>query len=269
MSSLESRSGRSAFFENIVGRLIPAIVFIVLVLTLWEITARLTGVSSIVLPRPSDIWSSLIQLSGLLAANIGITLLEIVIGYIVAVAAGIGVAFAIRSAKIIDRSVHPWLVTLQTVPMPAIAPIFVVWTGFDIRSKILVIAFGSFFPIAINAVDGLRAVDPRMLDLLKTLGASGFQRFLYAKLPAALPHIFSGMRVAAAFAVVSAVFAEWVGSNAGLGYLLLRLNNQLKTPEMFAVIAVLAAIGMAFFGLLTLIERLSIPWYFEERRKKG
>lgn len=261
--------GGSRVASILLVRVVPPAVFAIAVLLLWEMYVRLTGISEVVLPGPSKIAETFWEMRDLILGNISITVGEILIGYLAALIAGIGIALLIRSNRTADRSIHPWLVTLQTVPMPAIAPIFVAWTGFDLRSKILVIAFGSFFPIAINAVDGLRAADPRILSLLRTLGASDWERFVHARIPAALPHIFTGMKISAAFAVVSAVFAEWVGSNGGLGYLLLIFNNQSNTAGMFAVIVVLAAIGMTFFGLLTLLERITIPWYHEERKNES
>ncbi len=134
-----------------------------------------------------------------------------------AVLVGVALAALVHRSKIAERAIYPWLVASQTVPVPAIAPIIVIWTGFDIRPKVIVIALVCFFPITVNTIDGLRAAEPELLDLLKTLGASPWQRFRSAQLPAALPFLFSGLKVAAALSVVGAVFAEWVGSSSGPG----------------------------------------------------
>ncbi|MBJ7332227.1 MAG: ABC transporter permease subunit, partial [Solirubrobacteraceae bacterium] len=146
------------------------------------------------------------------------------------------------------------------------APIFVIWTGFDLRPKVMVIALVAFFPISVSTIDGLKVAEPDLLHLLRTFGAGRWQRFRVAQLPAALPSVFSGLKVAAALAVVGAVFGEWVGSSEGLGYLILTFNNQVATADMFATIAVLAVIGMALFGAVLLAERLLLPWYHGERR---
>jgi ABC-type nitrate/sulfonate/bicarbonate transport system permease component len=167
----------------------------------------------------------------------------------------------------IERALYPWLVVSQMVPIPAVAPIFVLWTGFDIRPKLMVIALVCFFPIVVNTIDGLRAVEPELLDLLRTLGASSVQRFRLARVPAALPFVFSGLKVSAAFSVLGAVFGEWVGANSGLGYEILVLNNQSATADMFAVIALLSVIGIGMFTLVATLERLTLPWYFETRRE--
>ena len=159
----------------------------------------------------------------------------------------------------------PWLLALQVVPIVAIAPIIVIWTGFDLRPKIIVIALVSFFPIAVNTIDGLKATDPEMTNLLKTFGAKRWARFKTAQFPAALPFIFSGLRIGAALSVIGAVFAEWVGSSEGLGYLILTFNNQTSTTEMFAAVIVLAFIGLALFAFVGLLQRLTIPWYEDAR----
>jgi ABC-type nitrate/sulfonate/bicarbonate transport system permease component len=147
------------------------------------------------------------------------------------------------------------------IPIPALAPVVVLWTGFDIRPKLIVIALFTFFPIAVNTIDGLRASDAELLGLLRTLGASRRQLFRVARLPAALPYLFSGLRVSAALAVIGAVFAEWVGSSGGLGYLILTYNSQTETPDVFAAIVVLAAIGVALFAAVGIAERLLLPWW--------
>ncbi len=161
----------------------------------------------------------------------------------------------------------PFTLSVHVTGIVAIAPVIVLWTGFDLRPKVIVIALVSFFPIAVNTADGLRSTDPDLLDLLRTLGAGRWQRFRTAELPASLPFLFSGLKVAAALAVIGAVFAEWVGTDAGLGYLILTLNNQLATAEMFATIAVLAAIGIGLFGLVRLAERLLVPWSADRRAR--
>jgi ABC-type nitrate/sulfonate/bicarbonate transport system permease component len=131
----------------------------------------------------------------------------------------------------------------------------------------MVIALVAFFPIAVNTIDGLRAVDPQLLRLMRTLRASRWQRFRYAQLPAALPFVFSGLKVAAALSVIGAVFGEWVGASEGLGYLILVLNNATDTATMFATIFLLAVIGIALFGLVILLERLLLPWYHDARKE--
>jgi ABC-type nitrate/sulfonate/bicarbonate transport system permease component len=246
-------------------RVLPPLLFAVLVLTVWQLYVVLWDVKESTLPPPTAVAEAIWTDRELLAENAWVTIKEILLGFTLAIFVGVGIASIIRASRRIERAVYPWLVVSQMVPIPAIAPILVIWFGFDLRPKVLVIALVSFFPIAVNTIDGLRAAEPELLNLLKTLKANAWQRFRKAQLPAALPFLFSGLKVAAAFSVIGAVFAEWVGASEGLGYLILVLNNQTATTEMFAVIVVLASIGITLFLIVSLIERLLLPWYYESR----
>ena len=198
-----------------------------------------------------------------LLSGAGTTLSEIALGYLIAAVVGIGLAVALSSWRVVERALYPWLVASQMIPIPALAPVVVLWTGFDIRPKLIVIALFTFFPIAVNTIDGLRATEPELVGLLRTLGAGRWQIFRIARLPSALPYVFSGLRVAAAFAVIAAVVAEYVGtsSSSGLGYLILSYSSQTLTADVFAVVVVLSAIGVALFGAVGVLERLLVPWW--------
>jgi ABC-type nitrate/sulfonate/bicarbonate transport system permease component len=243
------------------------IAFAILVLALWQLVASVSGIAESSLPKPTQVADALWTDRSLLIDNAWVTIQEIALGFAAAIALGVALATAIHSSKLVERAVYPWLVISQMIPIVALAPIIVIWTGFDLRPKVIVIALVSFFPIAVNTIDGLKAADPKLLDLLRTLGAGRRQRFRIAQFPAALPFVFSGLKIAAALAVIGAVFAEWVGSSEGLGHLILILNNQTATAEMFATIAVLALIGVALFALVSAVERLMLPWYHDERRR--
>lgn len=260
-----ARRARTARGRELLARIATPLVGALAVLAAWQLYVRLSGVHESTLPAPTQVLAELLQSRQLLAENALPTVAEILLGYTAAIVVGVGVAVLVHSSRIVERALYPWLVVSQTVPIPAIAPLIVLWTGFDLRPKVIVIALVCFFPIAVNTIDGLKAAEPQMLDLLRTLGAGPWQRFWLARLPAALPFVFSGLRVAATFSVIGAVFAEWVGSSAGLGQLILILNNQTATSEMFAVILVLSAIGIALFLLVSLAERLLLPWYYEPR----
>ena len=210
-------------------------------LALWQLyTVGVPGPSLCCRRRPrspSELWGQ----RPLLLDNTWVTVEEILIGFGLAIVLGVLLAMLIRSSRTIERALYPWLVVSQRVPVPAVAPIFVIWTGFDLRPKIMVIALVGFFPIAVNTIDGLRAADPQLLRLMKTLRRSRWQRFRYAQLPASLPFLFSGLKVAAALStVIGAVFGEWVGASEGLGYLILVLNNATDTTTMFATIFLLS-----------------------------
>ncbi len=244
----------------------PPLIFALLVLGAWQLYCLLSAVPQSTLPSPAQVFSALVDDRSLLAGAAWVTATEILLGYLTAIVLGVGLATLVCWSATAQRAIYPWLVVSQMIPIIAIAPIIVIWTGFDIRPKLIVIALVSFFPIAVNAIDGFRSTDRQLLDLLRTLRAGRWQRFRIAQFPAALPFIFSGLRVAAALAVIGAVFAEWVGSSGGLGYLILTFNNQIDTAAMFAAVVVLALIGLALFGLVGLAERLAIPWYQGQRR---
>jgi ABC-type nitrate/sulfonate/bicarbonate transport system permease component len=242
-------------------RAAPPVVFALLVLAVWQLYATVADVPASSLPSPTEIASAGWEDRSLLIDNTWVTILEILLGFILAIVVGVALALAIRSSRAVERSVYPWLVVSQMVPVPAIAPLFVIWTGFDLRPRVMVIALVAFFPIVVNTVDGLRAADPGLLRLMRTMGASRTQRLRHGRLPAALPFLFSGLKVAAALSVIGAVFAEWIGSSEGLGHLILVFNNATDTAAMFAAVFMLSLIGIALFGLVVLAERLLLPWY--------
>jgi ABC-type nitrate/sulfonate/bicarbonate transport system permease component len=252
--------------RRVLTRVIPPLLFAILVLGIWELYVSVSGIHESTLPPPSKIASALWENRSLLISNGWVTVKEILLGFLVAVVVGVSLAVAVSTSRIVELAVYPWLVISQTVPVPAIAPIFVVWTGFDIRPKVMVIALVTFFPIVVNTVDGLKSTDPELLDLLRTLGASRWRQFRVAKFPAALPFLFSGLKVAAVFSVIGAVFGEWVGASSGLGYLILTYNQQTATTAMFATVVALSLIGIALFFVVAVLERLALPWYHDARR---
>ena len=251
------------------GQVLAPLLFAVAVLALWQLYVGVSAVKPSTLPAPTEVAKALWNDRSLLVSNGWTTVQEIVLGYLVALVLGVGLAVTVSMSRVAERAVYPWLVISQTVPIPAIAPIFVIWTGFDIRPKLMVIALVTFFPIAVNTADGLKSTDPELLDLLRTFGAGRWRRFRVAQLPAAMPFMFSGLKVAAALAVIGAVFAEWVGASDGLGYLILTYNNQALTTDVFAVVVALSVVGMALFFVVATIERLALPWYHDPRRDRA
>lgn len=264
-----STPGGAARAGTVASHVLPPLLFAIAVLVIWQVGVRVAGVEETTLPAPTEVFSAMWDIRQLLIDNSWVTIKEILIGYAGAIVLGVGLAVLVCSSRLVERALYPWLVVSQMVPIPAIAPILVIWTGFDIRPKVIVIALVSFFPIAVNTIDGLKSTEPELLNLLKTLGAGRWKRFRAAQLPSSLPFLFSGLKIGAALAVIGAVFGEWVGADGGLGYLILTLNNQVATAEMFATIIVLAAIGIALFGLVRLLERLLLPWYHAGRKESN
>ncbi len=246
--------------DRIVKKIAPPAAFAVLVLGAWQAFVALSRTSQSVLPTPVEVARALGDHAGTLAPAAWTTLSEVLAGYGVAACAALALALALASSRLVERAVYPWLVISQVVPVPAIAALVVVWTGFGIGSKLLVVALVSFFPIAVNAVDGLRAADPGLLEALASLGAGRGAQLRLARVPAALPYVFSGLRVAAVLSVIGAVFAEWVGSSSGLGYLILQYNNEVATPQEFAAVVLLATMAIVLFAAVTVLERVALPW---------
>jgi ABC-type nitrate/sulfonate/bicarbonate transport system permease component len=258
---LEPRAPQPLDARLVARRVVPPIVFGVIVLALWQLYVASSGVREQIVPSPLEVARALARDRAVLASGAGTTIEEILIGYGVAIVVGVTLALAISSSRLVERAVYPWLVITQLIPIPAIAVIVVLWAGFDIVPHVIVIALVSFFPIAVNTIDGLRSTDADLLDLLATLGAGRWRRMRLAQVPSALPFLFSGLRVAAALAVIGAVIAEWVGASSGLGYLILSYENQTATPDVFAVVVVLAVIGVVLFSAVGLFERVALPWY--------
>jgi len=226
----------------------------------WELLADALHVEPFLIPAPSDVAEALWSDRALLAEDGWVTLKEVVLGFALALAAGLGFAGALHLSETLRRAFYPLLVASQTVPIIVIAPILVVWFGFGIGPKLAIIALICFFPITVNTLDGLRSVDPDLIKLMRTLDASRLRTFAAGEAPSALPYAFSGAKVAVAVAVIGAVFGEWAGSDAGLGHLMLQASAQLETARLFAAVVVLSVFAVALFGLLSLLER-RVAWW--------
>ena len=226
----------------------------------WEAAVRLTDTPRWQLPPPSAVARTLVTDRDLLLRHAGVTLTEVLLGFALALAVGLLLAASIAASPVLERAVYPLVVASQTVPVPALAPLLLIWFGYDLLPKVLVTALVGFFPIVVNGVDGLRAADREVVALLRSLGAGRWARFRLARLPSALPFVFSGAKVAAAVCVIGAVFAELVASKAGLGYLLIRGTAQFQTARVVAAIVVLSLMGIGLFAAVGLAERLLLPW---------
>lgn len=237
----------------------PALVLLALT-GIWEAWVGLRGVQAWLLPPPSAIGRALVEDRALLATHGRVTLVEVLLGFALAVVAGVALGAAIDASATLRRALYPLVVASQTIPLIALAPLFLIWFGYGLLPKILVTALIAFFPITVGTVDGLRATDEDTRDLFRSLDAGRWAYFRFAKVPAALPAILSGVKVAVAVSVIGAVFGELFGSSEGLGYLLQRSMSQFLTARVFATIAVLSAMGVLLFLAVSAIERWLIPW---------
>jgi ABC-type nitrate/sulfonate/bicarbonate transport system permease component len=232
----------------------------------WQIAASTGALASVLnleeflVASPAEIASSLWENRSLLAENAWVTLREVLLGFACALAAGLGFGVLLHISAILRRATYPLLVASQAIPILALAPILVVLFGYGILPKLLIVVLVCFFPIAVSVADGLRAVDPDAIKLMRTLDGSRWQIFRRVETPTALPYAFIGAKVAVSFAVIAAVFGEWVGASSGIGHLILQDNAQLETARLFADVAVLMAMALALFGLLALAERHVVTW---------
>ena len=229
-------------------------------LGLWQLVASLPGVDNLLLPTPGQTARALADDSGLLFDNLAVTLAEVLLGLLAAVLLGAGAALAMHLARPLRDAAYPLLIASQAIPIVVVAPLLVLALDYGIGPKIAIVALVCFFPITVNLMDGLRATDPELLKLMRSLGASRRQRLLKVELPAALPFLFSGLRVAATVAVIGAVFGEWAGAEEGLGRLVLLGTQQLETARAYAGIVLLTLMAVALFAAVSLAERAAVPW---------
>ena len=230
-------------------------------LALWEAYARGVVADPTFLPAPSRVLAATWESAGLLLLHTRRTLLEALLGLLLALLAGCALGALLELSPLLRRGVYPLLVVSQTVPMTALAPLLVIWFGFGILPKLLVVALVCFFPLAVATADGLASAEGDTVRLLRSMGASRGQVFLKVRLPQALPYLFSGARIAVTYAVIGAVFGEWVGAYEGLGILMQTAKNSYRTDLVFAAILVTSLLSIGLFGLVALLERLMLPWH--------
>lgn len=229
----------------------------------WQAYCGLGDVDPLVLPSPTDVLEALWDDRSLLADQLAVTAREMAIGLAVALVAAVLLAVAMHRFDTVRRAVYPLAIASQTVPIPGIAPLLVFWWGFGVLPKIFVIALICFFPMLVPVLDRLRGVDPGLTKLMQTFGASRWQRLRLVEGPAALPGLFTGLKLAVAVAAIAALLAEGTGvtsADGGLGVLITQSQGQLETARAFAAIVLLSLLSLALFGLVALLERLTVPW---------
>jgi ABC-type nitrate/sulfonate/bicarbonate transport system permease component len=237
----------------------PLIVVLAL-LAGWELIVRLDWVNALLLPAPTDVVSSLWTDRGLLAPDLLTTTEEVLLGLLAALAVGILLALAMHLSPAVARALRPLVIGSQAVPILVVAPLVVLMLGFGILPKVLIVALVCFFPVTINLFDGLRDVDPDARKLLASLDSTRWQTLRFLEAPSALPAAFTGAKIAAAVAVIGAVFAEWSGSSSGLGNTLMSANSQLDSARVFAATTLLFAEAVLLYGAFAALERRAVSW---------
>ncbi|HEY0187757.1 MAG TPA: ABC transporter permease [Cellulomonas sp.] len=243
---------------------LPPLLSIVGLLVIWQTAVVLLDVPKFILPAPTAIAQALVDERDVIGRNVGVTLLELALGYGLGVGAGLLLAIVMNFARPLKSALYPLLVASQTIPKVAIAPLFVLWFGVGLLPKVLIIALLAFFPVLINTISGLDATDRGHIELFASVNSSRWDLYRHVKIPAAVPHLFAGLKLALTVSVIGAVIAEFVASSSGLGYLLLAYNSSLRTTELFATLVVLIVISGLAFVAIVLLERL-VSWQARDR----
>ncbi|MGI6605217.1 MAG: ABC transporter permease [bacterium] len=196
----------------------------------------------------------------MLTGHAYVTLFEALLGFLVSVALAFVLAVAMDSLPLLGRALYPLLVTTQTIPIISVAPLFLIWFGYGLLPKVLVVVLVCFFPVAVSLLQGLTAVDPDLIDLLRSMGASKVMVLRLIKLPAALPSLFSGLKIAATYSIMGAVIGEWLGAQAGLGYYMTLAQRSFLTARVFATILIITVLSLGVFKVIEVLEGLLIPW---------
>jgi putative hydroxymethylpyrimidine transport system permease protein len=233
---------------------------IVLFVLAWQGLASLHSVDDLTLASPVETFDALRDDWTLLMDNARVTLVEVLLGLAISVVAGMLFAVSMHLVRPLRDAAYPLLVGSQAIPIVVLAPLFVLAFGYGIGPKLAIVALICFFPITVNLLDGLRSAPPELLKLMRSMGASRLRTLRSVELPAALPSLFSGLKIAATVSVIGAVFGEWAGAEEGLGRLVLLGNNQLQTPRVYAGIVILTVMAVGLFALAALAERLAVPW---------
>jgi NitT/TauT family transport system permease protein len=243
------------------GQYAVSTIALVLMVLAWEVICRAANVPDWLLPAPSRIWGETLTLAPVLGGHIFATVTSIVGGFFISIVAAVPLAIAIVYSATLRRIIYPPLLMFQSVPKVAIAPLLVMWLGYGIHSNVVIVAAVAFFPIVVNTATGLEAVEAELLELTRSFDSSKPKVFWKLRLPWAMPYFFSSLKVAITFAVIGAVVAEFIGSDKGLGYLILSSSGAMNTAAMFSVLVILSLVGIFCFYAVVWAERLLCPWY--------
>jgi NitT/TauT family transport system permease protein len=239
---------------------LPTLALALLVVALWEATIRLFHVSSYIVPAPSAIVAAMIREARPLLAAAVVTAEEILVGFVAAAAVGIALALIIARFRLFGRALYPLIVLFQNVPKVALAPIFILWFGYDLTPKVGLIVVIAFFPVTLSILTGIEAVEPSLIALMHSVGAGPNQILARIQVPHALPNLMAGLKIAATFSVIGAIVGEFAGASAGLGYMIQFASTQLDTALVFAALVVVSVVGVGFYYLVEYLEKLVVPW---------
>jgi len=269
VASAKRRQSRARANRKLLAAILPPIIIVVLLLIVWEVGVGASGLRPQVLPAPSRVvaqgWDQLPTIAKHAWATLQVTLTGFAFSLIVAWV----LAVAIDFWEWLRRGLLPLLIASQTIPIIAIAPLMIIWFGFGLLPKVLVVALVTFFPIVVGLIEGFNKADREASNLLRSMGAGRFKEFWYVRLPSALPSFFTALRISITYAVVGAIFAEYVGAQEGLGIYMAMQKNTFRTDLVLAAVAVTAILSITLYLLTFIVERLVIPWSFKEKRMRN
>lgn len=253
------RRARRHWLHRLAG-VVPPVFTVALLIGLWEAYVRVNDISKAVLPAPSRVAVTLVEKWPVYWDNLGYTFEGIGLGFAWGLVVGIVAAVAIVQWKPLARSLHPLVIISQTIPVIALAPLLIIWLGFGVAPRVVIVALAVFFPITINMVEGLRSAEPGVVSLMRSYSATRFQIFRTIQLPASLPYLFTAIQISVTYSVVSAVVAEWVGSGKGLGKLLVSRTSSFTVDLTLGAVVVIVVVALGLFYGTKLVRRLVMPW---------
>jgi len=245
--------------QNITSKIWPVLAVAVL-LILWQAASGLGLVPGYLLPSPIDVVKAFVKDFPLLMENAGVTLVEAFVGLFVGILTGFLMAVVMDRFDKLYQAFYPLIVLTQTVPTVAIAPLLVLWFGYEMLPKVILIVIATFFPIAVSLLDGFKSADKDTISLMRSVGASQIQIFRYVKFPGALGQFFASLRISVSYAVVGAVISEWLGGFKGLGVYMTRVKKAFSFDKMFAVIFLISALSLMLMWAVNVLQRKCMPW---------
>ncbi len=243
----------------------PPLTLLLLALLLWQWISSQNLVGFWIIPSPASVWKVFQDYPELMLRHLIPTLTASMSGFLLAFLLGVLTALAMHASSLVKRFIYPYLIVSQTVPIIAVAPLLILWFGFGIAAKIFTVVLVCFFPIALGFYDGLRQVPQEQVLLLRSMGASVWSVYRLLRIPASLPSLFTGLKLAATYSVMGAVIGEWLGGNAGLGIYMTRATKSFQTAHVFAVILIIVALSMALFGIVALLDRVLLAWHYKKQ----
>jgi NitT/TauT family transport system permease protein len=255
-----TQPGEESRLALILKSTLPPLVIVLLILVAWQVGSETGALPGYIFPPPTEVVQEIFEQPGLFWENAETTLIEIALGGAIGIVFGFLIGALISMSRVLRAAFYPLVIASQSVPILALAPLLILWLGFGIEPKIVIVVQIVFFPVAVAAIQGLSTVDPAIMVFGETLGASKWQLFWKVRFPSMLPYLFAGLKISLSYAAIAAVLAEYIGATTGLGALMSRANSGYETKVLVAAVVLVTLIGLLLFVLTVLVERWAIPW---------